>query len=442
MFDQTVLQMGFWATWLLIPVIFEEIPMIINFIRLLHHHKIRKKTPLPDFLPVLSIIIPTYNSSKTLYRCLKSIADSDYPKNSLGIFVVDNGSKDDTFQVFAKAQTDYPQLLMQWLTSPHGKSSALNAAIYKARSQYIINIDSDGRLDKHALNNIVKKFSANPNIDALTGTILTDRHLIQKPHKLLKLNEYFEYCQTFLAGRNIENNSNHIFTLSGAFSAFKRETLIRTYLYSTDTISEDTDMTFQIRYNLKGTISFCDDAIFYSEPISGFSELYTQRQRWQRGELEVINKYLSQVLSWKQFFSNFQIRRLIIDHTVTFLKIIWMFAIFILLGFGYSWISLLFSYAVIYLLYLFLEISSSICVYIYLGSFPEERKFYLKNIWMIFLLPFYNLLCSFIRCVGIINASTTTTTWQGINIIQEGQQVNQIIKKDIRQLLKRKNYDD
>lgn len=284
-----------------------------------------------------------------------------------------------------------------------------------------------GRLDKHALNNIVKKFSANPNIDALTGTIL---------------NEYFEYCQTFLAGRNIENNSNHIFTLSGAFSAFKRETLIRTYLYSTDTISEDTDMTFQIRYNLKGTISFCDDAIFYSEPISGFSELYTQRQRWQRGELEVINKYLSQVLSWKQFFSNFQIRRLIIDHTVTFLKIIWMFAIFILLGFGYSWISLLFSYAVIYLLYLFLEISSSICVYIYLGSFPEERKFYLKNIWMIFLLLFYNLLCSFIRCVGIINASTTTTTWQGINIIQEGQQVNQIIKKDIRQLLKRKNYDD
>ena len=304
---------------------------------------------------------------------------------------------------------------MRWLTSPHGKSSALNAAIYKARSQYIINIDSDGRLDKHALNNIVKKFSANPNIDALTGTILTDRHLIKKPHKLLKLNEYFEYCQTFLAGRNIENNSNHIFTLSGAFSAFKRETLIRTYLYSTDTISEDTDMTFQIRYNLKGTISFCDDAIFYSEPISGFSELYTQRQRWQRGELEVINKYLSQVLSWKQFFSNFQIRRLIIDHTVTFLKIIWMFAIFILLGFGYSWISLLFSYAVIYLLYLF---------------------------WVIFLLPFYNLLCSFIRCVGIINASTTTTTWQGINIIQEGQQVNQIIKKDIRQLLKRKNYDD
>ena len=66
-------------------------------------------------------------------------------------------------------------------------------------------------------------------------------------------------------------------------------------------------MTFQIRYNLKGTISFCDDAIFYSEPISGFSELYTQRQRWQRGELEVINKYLSQVLSWKQFFINFQI---------------------------------------------------------------------------------------------------------------------------------------
>lgn len=416
--------------------------MIINFIRLLYHHKIRKKDPLPDFLPVLSIIIPTYNSSKTLYRCIKSLADSDYPKNLLGIYIVDNGSTDNTFQTFAKAQTDYPQLLMQWLTSPHGKSSALNAAIYKARSQYIINIDSDGRLDKHALSNIVRKFAANPDIDALTGAILTDRHLIKRPHKLLKLNEYFEYCHTFLAGRNIENNSNHLFTLSGAFSAFKRETLIRTYLYSTDTISEDTDMTFQIRYNLKGTVSFCDDAIFYSEPISSFSELYTQRQRWQRGELEVINKYLSKALSWKQFFNNFQIRRLVVDHTVTFLKIIWMFAIFILLGFGYSWILLLLSYALIYLLYLFLEIVSSFCVYIYLKGFPKERKFYLKHIYMIFLQPLYNLLCSFIRCIGIINTSTTSTTWQGTNIDQEGQKISQIIKKDIKQLLKRKNYDD
>lgn len=442
MFNQTVLQMGFWATWLLIPVIFEGVPMIINFIQLLYYHRIHKKAPLPDFLPVLSIIIPTYNSSKTFYRCIKSLADSDYPKNLLGIFIVDNGSTDNTFQVFAKAQNDFPQLLMQWLTSPHGKSSALNAAIYKARSQYIINIDSDGRLDKHALSNIVKKFTSNPDIDALTGAILTDRHLIKQPHKLLKLNEYFEYCQTFLAGRNIENNNNHLFTLSGAFSAFKRETLIRTYLYSTDTISEDTDMTFQIRYNLKGTVSFCDDAIFYSEPISDFSELYTQRQRWQRGELEVINKYLSQVLSWKQFFKNFQIRRLIIDHTITFLKIIWMFAIFILLGFGYSWISLLLSYTLIYLLYLFLEILSSICVYLYLKGFPEERKFYLKNIWVIFLQPFYNLLCSFIRCIGIINTSTTTTTWQGIDIGQEVKQVKQIIKRDIKQLLKRKNYDN
>lgn len=442
MFNQSTFQISFWVTWLIIPVLFEGIPLIINFFHLLYNSKKRKETPLPDFLPYLSIIIPTYNSSKTLYKCIKSLANSDYPKNLIGIFVVDNGSKDNTFQIFAKAQTDYPQLFMQWLTSPHGKSSALNAAIYQSRSQYIINIDSDGWLDKHALSNIVRKFSENPNIDALTGAVLTDRYLIKKPHKLLKLSEYYEYCETFLAGRNIENNNDHLFTLSGAFSAFRRDTLIKTYLYSTDTISEDTDMTFQIRYNLQGTISFCDNAIFYSEPISSFSELYTQRQRWQRGELEVMNKYLSQSLSLKKLSSNFQIRRLIVDHTVTFLKIIWLFAIFILLGFGYSWQQLAFSYIIIYFLYLLLETLSSICVYIYLSGFPKERKFYLKNIWIILLQPFYNLICSFIRCIGIINTSTTNTTWQGTNLDKESQRIKLIVRKDTNQLLKRKNYDD
>ena len=442
MFDQTILQMGFWITWLLIPVIFEGIPMIINFFQLLYYYKKRKNSPLPTFLPILSIIIPTYNSSKTLYKCIKSLADSTYPTNLLGIYVVDNGSHDDTFKVFAKAQTAFPQLQMQWLTTPQGKSSALNAAIYQAKSQYIINIDSDGWLEKSALTNIVRKFNANPNIDALTGVILTDRHAIKTPHKLLKLTEYIEYCQTFLAGRNIENSNNQLFTLSGAFSAFKRETLIKTYLYSNDTISEDTDMTFQIRYNLKGTVSFCDDAIFYSEPINNLGELYTQRQRWQRGELEVISKYLSQSLSLKMFFHNFQIRRLIIDHTVTFLKTIWMFALFILLGFGYSWRSLLISYTLVYLLYLFLELLSSITVYIYLKEFPQERKFYLKHSWILFLQPFYNLLNSFIRCIGIINTSTTTTTWQGTNLTQEKRRVIQIIKKEFKEIIKRKDYDD
>lgn len=84
----------------------------------------------------------------------------------------------------------------------------------KAAAPFIINIDSDGRLEKHALRNVIRTFHNNPQLAALTGAILTDRSLIKRPHRLLKLNEYFEYCQAFLAGRNLENEHGHDFSNS------------------------------------------------------------------------------------------------------------------------------------------------------------------------------------------------------------------------------------
>ncbi len=62
--------------------------------------------------------------------------------------------------------------------------------------------------------------------------------------KLLQLNEYFEYAQSFLSGRSIENCGNRLFTMSGAFSAFRRDVLVQTFMYNVDTVGEDTDMTF------------------------------------------------------------------------------------------------------------------------------------------------------------------------------------------------------
>ena len=45
--------------------------------------------------PLISIIIPVYNSEKTLYACLKSIHDSSYDFRKIQIIVVDNQSTDE-----------------------------------------------------------------------------------------------------------------------------------------------------------------------------------------------------------------------------------------------------------------------------------------------------------------------------------------------------------
>lgn len=50
--------------------------------------------PLPDHLPMVSIIIPTLDRWDLLGPCLESIKHSDWPSDLLEIIIVDNGSKD------------------------------------------------------------------------------------------------------------------------------------------------------------------------------------------------------------------------------------------------------------------------------------------------------------------------------------------------------------
>ena len=51
----------------------------------------------------------------------------------------------------------------------------------------LFNIDSDGKLEKNALYNMVKKFESNENIHCMTGAILTDPDLIRETKPFLIL---------------------------------------------------------------------------------------------------------------------------------------------------------------------------------------------------------------------------------------------------------------
>ena len=106
------------------------------------------------------------------------------------------------------------------------KFRALNMAVFNSQGKYIINIDSDGKLEKNAITNMVLRFEQNSNIDCLTGAILIYPELIENTEgfilRFLRRCELFEYGQSFFAGKNFESEMDSIFTISGAFSAFTK----------------------------------------------------------------------------------------------------------------------------------------------------------------------------------------------------------------------------
>ncbi len=436
---ELIVQLGFWLTWLIVPIVYELVPTIYGLLRLVFSRFISGTKAKK--LPPISLIIPAYNAAETLYHCIESVENSSYPAQLIRIIVADNQSTDNTFAEFRRAQQAFSDLRMQWLNTRRGKAQALNAAIYNSSGSYVINIDSDGVLHEDALMNIVKKFENNPKIDALTGTILTQQEQIRQTHhfwlRLLQKNEYFEYVQAFLAGRTVESVNNQLFTMSGAFSAFRRVRLMQTRLYDINTIGEDIDMTFQIRYELKGRVELCPNAIFYVEPIPSLDALYMQRQRWQRGEMVTVRKFMQDNIGLSKFFKNFVVRRLLIDHTVLFLRMIWLFAFIVLIPFGYSVHLVAMSFILLYILYVGIALLNFVSACIYLRNFRTDELFYLKNWWVILTLPGFFLVLSFIQMIGLVNMMTQPAKWRVKDYHEEYRTVKQIIRHDLKEVTKK-----
>jgi len=424
----------FWAAWIIIPVMMEIVPSLGSVFVLIKKHIFHKEIIKPAIDPEISLIIPIYNSMDTLEQCIRSIDESDYPDERIRIFLVNNQGQDDSFQVFCDCQQKYPQLQMQWLNAKQGKSKALNMALFNSEGKYIIHIDSDGLLERSALRNMVYRFEADQTIECMTGVILTDPKQVQAyppvlPRILRKV-EFMEYAQAFLAGRNYSSEVNAVYTLSGAFSAFRKSAVIKSQLYNTDTICEDTQITFQMKYLQKTKVGICEDAIFFVDPIEDMDKLYTQRQRWQRGSLEVSHLFLKDKLKARNMLTNVGVRTLLYDHTFAFPRMIWYLALICLLCMNYSFAQIGYSTLFLYGLYVLIGVFYYISTVGFLKNFKEIRKYYAKQWYVIPVLPIFNLMVFFIRFTGVINSINTDSAWKTRNFTQEKESFVQTVAKD------------
>lgn len=425
----------FWMAWVIIPLLVEIVPAIGSFVVLVIKTRKYRKDPELKYYPEISLIIPVYNSAGTLEMCLDSIRTGTYPTNKINIMLVNNHTPDNSFEIYTQYQQVHPELNMTWLNAQQGKSKALNMALFNSEGKYIVHIDSDGRFHERALEELIKRFEAHEDIHCVTGSVLTDPELIKKTKglrkKMLQNVEFYEYAQAFLAGRNFQSEINGIFTLSGAFSAFRKSTILKTQMYNTETLCEDAHVTMQVRYNLKQKIHICEKALFFVDPIERLSQLYVQRQRWQRGELEVIHMF-PQRSKFMGFITSFKTRALLFDHTFAFPRMIWYFALICLAFMNYPFSYIVISVIIIYILYVLSAFLyyCNICSYIRWDK--DLLKFYAARIVNIFILPAFNFIMYWFRFAGIINSIEGVSSWRTRSFEQEKEACKAVIKDDFK----------
>ena len=90
--------------------------------------------------PLISIIVPFYNTGKYLKRCLDSIISQSY--QNLEIILVNDGSEDDSAAIAENyAQAD--SRIRVYTQKNAGVSAARNAGLRKAAGEYVMFVDAD-----------------------------------------------------------------------------------------------------------------------------------------------------------------------------------------------------------------------------------------------------------------------------------------------------------
>lgn len=263
--------------------LFFEVFLLINYFEIREEVK-KDKEPIKtclSYFPTVSIIVPCFNEEKTVSKTLNSLLALNYPKDKLSIFIIDDGSTDNT-QTVLNAYRNNSQIQI-FKKENGGKYTALNFALEKITSEFVGCLDADSFVDKEALQKIIPKFT-DPSIMAVTPSIHVD-----KPKTVLQRVQRIEYSWGILF-RRVLASINGLYVTPGPFSIFRTNMFKEIGGYREAHHTEDMELALRMHKNgLK--ITNAQEANVYTVAPGQLKGLYKQRVRWTYGFLKNAQDY-------------------------------------------------------------------------------------------------------------------------------------------------------
>jgi len=131
-----------------------------------------------EFLPLVSVVISTYNSASTIEPVLEALLKQDYPLNRIEVIVVDGASIDNTVEIVNRYAEKYRHLFYDFKIMVHernmGVSKARNDGIKASKGEFILILDSDVVLPPDALKELIKCMMLDPKVGFCKLNLLPD----------------------------------------------------------------------------------------------------------------------------------------------------------------------------------------------------------------------------------------------------------------------------
>jgi hyaluronan synthase len=253
--------------------------------------------------PFMTVIIPAYNEGPMVKNTVDSVAMADYPHDRLQIIVVDDGSKDDTWEHITSAAARYPQLVTPIrFPKNRGKRAALEAGFRQARGDIVVTIDSDSVIEPQTLLAIAGPFR-DDSIGAVAGKVVVyNRYEGVIPRML-----HVRYILSFDYLRAVQSTYRTVYCCPGALTAYRMSVVNRvldswmaqTFLGRPCTYGEDRAMTNYILAEGYDTVYQRTAVVHTNVPVT-YSRLCRMYLRWDRSYIRETIRLAAIV--WKRPF--------------------------------------------------------------------------------------------------------------------------------------------
>jgi glycosyltransferase involved in cell wall biosynthesis len=114
-----------------------------------YQSQLKKREPLASDTPIVSVVLPVYNTEKYLVECLNSILQQTL--TDIELICVNNGSSDSSQEILEYYATRDPRICVHQFHENVGPSAARNWGIRNAKGKYLYLMDSDDHIDSSAL---------------------------------------------------------------------------------------------------------------------------------------------------------------------------------------------------------------------------------------------------------------------------------------------------
>ena len=214
--------------------------------------------------PKISVVVPCYNVSKYVSKCLDSILNQTY--KNLEIILVEDCSTDNTLEILKEYEKKDKRIKLIKNKKNGGLSHARNVGIKESTGKYIGFVDSDDYIDLDFYEKLISSI-----INEKSEVAVADIKVVYEETNVVTLSRCYEGNEF-----NLLNVVNNGLAASACNKLFKKD-LLNKYEFAEGKVNEDIAVVIPTLVNASN-ISYVDKSYYYyiqrggSIQNSGFSD--------------------------------------------------------------------------------------------------------------------------------------------------------------------------